>query len=64
MQLADAVGASLGIGFGGVVVALAVAGVVSRGTGFAAVDLTLGVVAVTGLALSGRLHDPPGDPHA
>lgn len=58
MQLADAVGASLGIGLGGVLVAGAVAGVVSRGTGFAAVDLTLAAVAVVGVVLSGRLAAP------
>lgn len=60
MQLADAVGASLGIGFGGVLVAVAVAGVLSRGNAFAVVDLTLAAVALAGLALSGRLRDPPG----
>ena len=59
MQLTDAVGASLGIGLGGVLVAVAVAGVLSRGTAFAAVDLTLAAVAVPGLVLSGRLADPP-----
>lgn len=59
LQLSDAVGAALATGFGGIMVALSIRGVVSPGTAFAVLDLTMAAVALVGVLAAGRVRPAP-----